>query len=191
MTFIEHTREPREFGAASAASFFHPFSETGEREASQFNTTRKSAHVCLNLGQTHNLRSDCTCNVRLHAADEKPVYRRPRTRSSWRLGACQACGLPLAYPNAKRAAELHAIHVPRSRVASRAKDYVDVIEDMMPHRHDVDELASALGKGVDATVEVRPRRPADPLFIAIHTGFGTGCQDVVSLACRTAPSGST
>jgi hypothetical protein len=83
----------------------------------------------------------------LHAADEKPVYRRPRTRSR-RLGACPACGLHrYMYPNAKRAAELHAIHVPRSRVASRAKDYVDVIEDMMPHRHDVDELASALGKG--------------------------------------------
>jgi hypothetical protein len=160
--------------------------------ASQFNTTRILHTFVCHLGQTHNLRSDCMQTVCT-----------PRCRRETRVSSAQdslkapkrleAPAQHVAYmdPNAKRAAELHAIHVPRSRVASRAKDYVDVIEDMMPHRHDVDELASALGKGVDATVEVRPRRPADPLFIAIHTGFGTGCQDVVSLACRTAPSGST
>jgi hypothetical protein len=153
--------------------------------ASQFNARKPGP--CAHLGKT------AQPPVRLHV---NCMYSTLPTRNSCIAGpghaSDKAPAQHVAYPNAKRAAELHAIHVPRSRVASRAKDYVDVIEDMMPHRHDVDELASALGKGVlGATVEVRPRRPADPLFTAIHTGFGTGCQDVVSLACRTAPSGST
>jgi len=90
MTFIEHTREPREFGVAS----FSPVLESGVRENGF--TVQYNAKFCTRLFAISARRTTSgptACKLfALHAADEKPVYRRPRTRSR-RLGACPACGL--------------------------------------------------------------------------------------------------
>jgi hypothetical protein len=151
MTFIEHTREPREFGAAS----FSPASDTGVREmASQFNTTRKSAHVCLPS------RPDAQPPVRLHM--QRPTPRCPReTRvspaqdaRSRRLGACPACGLHVPQCEASCRAPRYTCTTLSCRVPGKGLRRCDRRYDASSAKTSMN--LTALGKGGGATVEVRP-----------------------------------